>query len=579
VSKSEFLQNLSIFKGLIVNWAIVSGGGIASVGANLPLTSSGGGNPVVGWDTTQADILTRQLFGADGSVLLNWTDRLRVGLSYHPDTGQPGDTLGILQIDANVDPLASTTDRFYSAVHGNLAADPFNTGFGLQQIVGGEFFAQHTGSSSTVNSIMALNASTNHGDPLITGGRAEQLIQGNFFTQVSQGYSIGNFFGLNIGANFDTGSIFSGTNPNATMITSNPNYRATGLNNIHGIDLYAQIYSAVAQGINGYNIAYNLYGSAGYMVDVQAGSNFRNGSSVADLKGMNVSPYFESGAAITDYTGVNINPQGSPVFANSGTGINIDMSNVVVSNTANRPRTLNLNGGAYSIQHAFKTQPNLFLDNISGIIGMMTIDSGSPISNTEVLVNNLSTLLLAHDDYANGPIGLGIVKIISGGQISVDNGKTVARTSDFASGSSVPFLGGGDGGTLTDHIAFRSRGYLDFGGNLNVTNFYGFMQEDVATTPGGSVTITNPWGLYIADTRAENWLKKSLVVGGTTGKVTDTTGYAIEIGDKKAFKWTPMTISERDALFPSPTEGTMVAISDGALKELQYHDGTNWLGM
>jgi hypothetical protein len=548
------------------------GGGVSAVTASAPLSSSGGASPNIALsNSTIFDWPNRQLLNTSAIPVLNWQNLLTSNVNVQPNLPDTGSNTQLLSMNLQVDPLASTANQFFTTLGLNTGIDPFNTGFDVQQAVPLDVTVTHRNAQGKLGLAQVGRFSANLGDPVLTGGQLDQLELLKADAFVDQGYSIQNFYGLAINQNFVAGSAMHGFG-NIVQISSNPVFHATGVNNVHGIDMYAQLYSSVAQGVNLFTGSYNQFGSSSYWVEAQMGSNFRSGSTTPDYKGINVSPSFDAGSTNGTIVLANLAPNGN-VTANTGVGLQINMDNVTSSvgyGGNGRTAAIIASGGYMNTFFTTKSQSSLFFDLLNQSIAGLTIDLGSPITGTEILMHGLVSLIQAHDNYSVGPLGFGIGKVISGGQLSIDLGKTIASMSEFIAGTSVtPQVG--DGGTLTDYYAFRNEGLLSFGGSLVSTNFYGFYQSPTASS---GFSALNAWGLYIADANAENWLKKSLAIGGTSGKVSDA-GYAIEIADKKAFKWTPMTSAERDALFPSPNEGTEVYNLTTHTK--QVYNGTAWI--
>jgi hypothetical protein len=454
----------------------------------------------------------------------------------------------------------------------NTSVDPFNTGFDVAQAVPLDVSLNHRNAQGTLAYSAVARVFANLGDPVLTGGKVDQLQLLSLNSFVDQGYSVGNYYGITLNAEFSAGSLMHGLNPNVTQISSNPVYRQTGVNNIHGIDMYAQIYSAVTQGVDIYTGSYNQFGSSAYWVEAQLGSNFRSGSNTPDYKGVNISPSFDAGSTNGNLTLLNVAPNG-PVAATSAAGLIINMDNVTsATGFGGNGRTIAINasGGFVNTFYSTKSQSGTFFDAVNQSIVQANIDSGSPISGTEFVSHSIISLAAALDDYSSGPLGLGMCNMLSGGQVSVASGKTIQSLANTVSGRSVPAQPG-DGGTIVNSFDFRAFGTFNIGGSVNITNYYAFALDATANT---GYPATNAWGIYIADATVENWFKKSITIGGLTGKVSNS-GYAIEIGDKKAFKWTPMSTAERDALFATPSEGTEIYNLTTHTK--QVYNGSTWI--
>jgi hypothetical protein len=548
------------------------GGGVSNVTATAPLSSSGGATPNIALSQSGIfDWNNRQLLNTSGNPVLGWQNLLTSTVNLYPNLPDTGNNSQLMGLNLQVVPLASTANQLFTTLGINTSVDPFNAGFDVQQAVPLDVSLNHRNTQGKLSYSAVGRIFANLGDPVLTGGKLDQLELLALNTYVDQGYSIQNFYGITLNQNFDAGSLMHGFG-NVTQISSNPVFRQTGVQNIHGIDLYAQVYSAVSGGVNLFTGSYNQFGSSAYWVEAQMGSNFRSGSSTPDYKGVNISPSFDAGSTNGNLTLLNVSPNGN-VAATSAAGLMINMDNVTSSTGyGGNGRTIGIqaSGGYINTFYSTSTQSGIFVDLINAHILNLKINSGQPITNTEVLMNGIIGLIEAHDDIGIGPLGFGIAKIIAGGQLTVDSGKTVSSISEFISGCSVsPQVG--DGGTVSNYYGFRHEGIIPFGGNLNVTNLYGFFQGANASS---GFSVPNAWGVHIADANAENFFKKSLVVGGTSGKVSDA-GYSIKIADKKAFKWTPMTTAERDALFATPSEGTEIYNLTTHTK--QVYNGSAWI--
>src|SRR5690606_25271167 len=87
-------------------------------------------------------------------------------------------------------------------------------------------------------------------------------------------------------------------------------------------------------------------------------------------------------------------------------------------------------------------------------------------------------------------------------------------------------------GTVENFNFFRTAGLLNAGGNLAATNMRAFYVDPAFD---GSITATNKWG-FINASSSNNWMKGSLVLGGTTGalvgaNVLEVTGDSVMTGD------------------------------------------------
>lgn len=504
----------------------------------------------------------------------NWTNFLFMSTEINPVDALAN--FGIDQRQFNIVPQVSSDSCNPRSIDISVAIDPFNSNIKFGNEYGGGFSFVNTFANHNANGAVGYLRGINIGAALGNGSSTGSMHVLNGITisdSMASGYTLNQYDGISLFSNFDAGSNLTYYNG----IVISPNIRSSNLQYMAGINLNLQLYSP-SNGVNVINTQSNAQAGSNvqYWVDIQSGTNFRDGSTVQNYQGVNVSPLFENSSNVQNFTGVNINPNTPAKVQQNAAGLNINMSNIQMATPGinNRPATIIAQNGVKNLSCQVTSETGAFFDNINLDVTLLTIESGKPINNTEILINNNAALILALDDYSVGPFGLGIVKNLAGGQLSIASGKTVESASNYVSGVSIPPQPG-DGGTITNHFEFKAIGIFDLGGgNLNVINHYGFYMAPAATQV---FPTTNAWGLYIADDQCENFLKKSLIVGGSTGKVSNA-GYAIEIGSKKAFKFTPMTINERDALFPTPEEGIFVAITpdDMGTHCLNYYDGNSW---
>lgn len=254
----------------------------------------------------------------------------------------------------------------------------------------------------------------------------------------------------------------------------------------------------------------------------QFNPNLDAGSTVANVIGYNWGANL-NGAVTGGVQGVNISPQGTGAI-NNITGININLSNI--STGANQKMGINVNDGALNVDSNWDTSvlgatPGEFQLNDVG--GNLTVASGSPMSNSFGFGVNLASNITLHDNIGVDPTGLGLGYAMVGfvGQVEADLGKTADTVNMAVGGAGVP-VSAGDGGTFTNASMFKAIGFLNEGGNLNVTNMYGFQ-----VSPNLSSYATNTWGFWNGDVTADNWFSKNVIIGGVTGKSAG--GYQLDV--------------------------------------------------
>ncbi len=142
------------------------------------------------------------------------------------------------------------------------------------------------------------------------------------------------------------------------------------------------------------------------------------------------------------------------------------------------------------------------------IVPTTTIADGSPVTGTEVLANNFASLLVAEDDMAIGPLGLGWSAIGFVGQLSVASGKVVEEVSMALSGASIPVSS--TGGEITTFNLYRGFGAFSAGGTITIPNV-NLLKGDNGMCSGASVSCH---GLNIQDANASNYVAGELNADG-----------------------------------------------------------------
>jgi hypothetical protein len=165
------------------------------------------------------------------------------------------------------------------------------------------------------------------------------------------------------------------------------------------------------------------------------------------------------------------------------------------------------------------------------------VPSGSPVTGTDSIGNNLAGNLIAQDDVAAGGFGLGWDSVGFIASVAVAATKTVDKITAFLPALSLPDPGFATGGDITELNMIWVPPPLPQGGTATITDLYGFK---IDTTFGDFGTAaTNVWGLYI-DSTAENYVNKlaintptqtgteTLEVNGTRALLGSTSGKFIE---------------------------------------------------
>lgn len=259
----------------------------------------------------------------------------------------------------------------------------------------------------------------------------------------------------------------------------------------------SSLFNAIRSGTisgNGYGIQVN--DSAAYAVNSWQGVFLnRSGSSNQDSIGFDLA---DSSAATQNKIGARLNLTGSAGANAVGLQINTTGATAV----SNNGRTVGLDVQAHSnsINTSWSPTNSIFFEAGAQHVNILTVANGSPLSGTAEVGLSAPILLIAHDDIALDPLGLGVAAVGFVGQASVDSGKTVDQFVGGISGFSVPVNGSG-GGTVTDYMGFMAGGIFSGGGapvtDLSVTNAYGVYISPSFNTAGFA---TNAWGIYSAAT-------------------------------------------------------------------------------
>jgi len=322
-----------------------------------------------------------------------------------------------------------------------------------------------------------------------------------------------------------------------------------------GINLYNNGNGGATSFIGGFN--FNNIGTSQSF----NGVNVNNGGTISDnILMLNLQDTSNSPAANAS---ANIGYSGT---YNSISGLRIDMS-AATSNA--RKEGLNVNGGAINSIFPFTTTSSLpsVIDSGNALITSFSVTSGSPISDTSVIANNFSGLSVFNDDFSSDPfynVGFGMVGFV--GQLSVASTKTVDNVSMALAGASIPPTS--TGGTVQEFMMYNARGALAAGGSISIDNAYAFRGLN-----GICTYATGCYGISIEDVSADNFIAKSLQIGGTRAPLNSSQG--IKIGSKTALEFTPMTTTERNALSPSKS----MVIYNETTETLDYYDGVAWVAV
>jgi hypothetical protein len=324
-----------------------------------------------------------------------------------------------------------------------------------------------------------------------------------------------------------------GTNSpdNFTAFTSQTNYDGTGTNITH-------YQAGGGSDCSGNAVAFQ----------------FNSSGNAATIDGVSLIP---SGNATT-IQGLNFQPSGTYTDA---TGLKVDLSSATI---INRPVGLDITGGALSSNVTFSTTNSLltFVDSANVIRPVFEVDAAG-ITGTDVLMTNLAGFMDFKGDHSGSVIDLGVTSVGFVSQVAVDATKTADNISMCLAGLAID--GTSAGGSVTDAHLYRGSAF-SFGGALTIDNLYGLKIENTL-----SDKATNAWGISVEDSGAENYLAKSLKIGGSTA--TTNNEIAIEIGSDKSIRVGLATTAQKTAL----TNLSGLVIYDTDLNKFFGNDGSQWI--
>lgn len=538
-------------------------------------------------------------------------------------------------------PSATTIHQHPLVFSPSVQIDPTNSGFDIASVHLIDSFNQYFGSGT-----LAEYSHLNLFFQATGTGTVTNYIGAQFSADFANGTNVGNMQGLNISLNVDSGAtVANGINNIAIngqivgslgtngyegivvgpQISSTMNFMSaynhetdfqTGFNVNGGISVYqdqanfdvganAQNYTSFSSFPNingpisggfqsfiagpnlnstttytsGFNFSPNFNSSYLNSGDVQAfndGSNFNTSANAHNYTSFNASPNL-NGILTNQYTGLNINPQGTTVPTNSINGININFSGFTSSSYL--PTGLDIDQGIIqqnaTLDTQFITPQSVY--GINNIGGEIHVASGFPINAGQFgFGNNIGVALLADDDILvdSSGVDLGFSSVGFVTQIEVAASKTIHTFNLMAAGAGVP----SGSGNITNANLFRALGFLPEGGTLNITNLIGFNADPLLDAIGA----TNLWGVYVGATTADNFFKKNVVIGGSTGHPTgafalDVTGDSTTSGNVTVATLTPNTVVISDVtstLTSSVVTPTELSYVSGVTSSIQTQINT-----
>lgn len=269
----------------------------------------------------------------------------------------------------------------------------------------------------------------------------------------------------------------------------------------------------------------------------------------AGFFGLTVSPTigsFDTGS----FFGINVNPTINDVV--NAYGLYINMGSTVASGTKRAIEVvgdvqidgdLGFTGGLSigQLNAFYQVNPVNGGGNpqtIQSLVSAVTALNGTTTANADTIGVNTAMLMTLEENstVTSGPFGLGftplalpcVVQTHSGSNIDYMNAAVYAINLDP----------GSTGGTIQNIRLCRTVAIPN--GITTVDNMVGYFFD----LPFGD-PATNTWGVYIEPTSAENFMAKSLKIGGTDKVTNSSVGLELE---GKAFLLAELTTIERDAL-------------------------------
>lgn len=491
------------------------GGSVNSVTASGPLQSSGGANPNI-------SLILQDPFtfaGYDSTGLLSEVP------------GWHFDSIGQAQAFINTPFPADNINSFQVGV---TLDTPLTGGY--------EGFIVSLDASSSMIYNSSFNAENNYQSTFsIAGGISQFNDQSNFNAGATAG-NYSSFSAFPTIAGNSNYTAFSGAG-NLTNTTNGTSIISVGVNFNSG-------YTNTG-GTIGYNDASNLNVGASTQnyVSYNADPNIA-GTITTQYAGLTVSPNITG--TVADFNGVNISPNGT--VTGNANGININMDNITDSNPQ----------GAVAIQSGGRISVNGSSNLVSAqqfqigsrLEHVFLIPNGSPVTGTDSLGVNLAGDLLAQDNIALGPLGLGYISVSALTDMGVAVGKTVASTTALLAGVALPDPGYTTGGAITDVNMVRIIPPLSEGGTAVITNLYAVKLDELFGPFGTGVT--NAYGLYFNDSSIQN------IIGGALSTQTHTvsTTYTVDATQKDNVIFADTSGAAFTITLPSPTAGRNLTFKD-----------------
>lgn len=480
-----------------------------------------------------------------------------LNISTHLDRNNTGFDGGYLY-GANFDTRSEGSGNLNEVRGFNSFAQAGNgNGGGANYVQGGSFQSNVAPGSTLNNDLNGIFVGLNSNNTTVGGG-------GNFVNaNVDQSTFTGNFNGYISSANNSTFnnvfSLFNGYTPNTNTFNGDWNGVTIGndaqingftygfhvnlngnmLENITGVGINTNANTLASPGFNmsGYDLNINnttfngdnFNGFIGFIAGTGAANTninafsfnnqlsgayrftglqvFNNQSLTEEIRLANLN---STGNARTQ-TGLDITMSGNAT--DDGQGLRVNVSSLTSASTSNHIHSGSFEGGVFSVQSNWTPFNGVGVDVGNNLTATTNILNGFPLTGTDVIVQLIQGNLLANDDMAPGPFGLGTNMLGAVSQVGVGSGKTVPLLRSMLLGTSVPI---GSGGTITEHVVLEVLGLPSFGGSVSNPTRIG-IQDSQLLGANFSDGATDCWFIRVRDPNANNWFKKNLILGGSTG--------------------------------------------------------------
>lgn len=532
-----------------------------------------------------------------------------------------------LRYGVGIDPFLaganySVTNQFYNNLTATSAApndtevllqlvsdmDPSNTGIGFgnngQAVVLQDnlIFAK---SSAPFGSITGNNLSFSLGDNGISGGSVNGITGQNINIVATSGFTIT--------SGFRCYNLNTTLPPKTTVVNGISGYSAS-LNVNCNFGNYINYYEASGSfaPTNAYGGSLQVFTNSvhidGEVANPVVFADYTvistSGNVTGDYRSASFAPSFQAGSTVRSYTGFYLGPTFSDFITNDARGVQINMNYCQAGDSINALQVsassavstsgsvtginIDMSGasggtnpqGIIGIESNARLSINATTNLVSGqtvqignrVESLLNVPAGSAVTGSDALCNNFAGDFVARDNVALGPIGIGINSVGFIATLAVAATKTVDSFTVFLPAASLADPGFTTGGNITDFNQIRIFPPLPQGGTANITNAYAIKIDSLFGDY--STAATNTWGLYL-DTDAENYIKGSLNIAGSSGVVTNSS-VGLEIGGvTKAFLNARMTTTERNAL----TAVNGMQIYNTTTDKLQVYAAGTWVDL